>query len=91
MQGTFHGLAKRSMQGAADEFSWRYSHRGSPSACSDLLADCLRGHYAREELMPALSEQPERPAFKNKGAAGRAHRELVARLRADAGLPPWEG
>ncbi len=91
VQGTFHGLAKRSMQGAADEFSWRYSHRGSPSACSDLLADCLKGHYAREELMPALSEQPKRPAFKNKGAAGGAHRELVARLRAEAGLPPWEG
>ena len=91
VQGTFHGLAKVTMQGAADEFSWRYSHRGSASACSDLLADCLRGRYARGELIPAMSEQPARPAFKNKGAAGRAHRELVDGLRAAAGLPPWEG
>lgn len=91
VQGTFHGLAKASMQGAADEFSWRYSHRGSASACSDLLSDCLRGRYRRGELMAALSEQPARPPLRTRGRAGKAHRELVNRLRAEAGLPPWEG
>lgn len=91
VQGTFHGLAKASLQGAADEFSWRYSHRGSRSACSDLLADCLRGHYRRAELLGALSEQPARPPLRTRGKAGAAHRELVNRLRAGAGIPPWEG
>ena len=91
VQGTFHGLAKVSMQGAADEFSWRYSHRGSASACSDLLSDCLRGRYRRGELMAALSGQPPRPPLRTRGRAGAAHRELVNRLRAEAGLPPWEG
>ncbi len=89
--GTFHGLAKVSMQGAADEFSWRYSHRGSASACSDLLRDCLRGRYRRGELMAALSEQPPRPPLRTRGRAGAGHRELVNGLRAEAGLPPWEG
>ncbi len=89
--GTFHGLARVSMQGAADEFSRRYSHRGSASACSDPLRDCLRGRYRRGELMAALSEQPPRPPLRTRGRAGAGHRELVNGLRAEAGLPPWEG
>lgn len=71
VQGTFHGLALGYLQAYADEFSWRYSHRGG-DATTALLADCCKGYYARRELHSTVflpQQAPDRPP---EGRAGRS-------------------
>lgn len=75
VQGTFHGLATTRLQSYADEFSWRYSHRGR-DATTALLADCCRGHYTRDELstsvflpQPVPKKPPKRPRGRPRKAA----------------------
>lgn len=65
--GTFHGLSLVRLQSFADEFSWRYSHRGV-DATTALLADCCKGHYTRDQLkhdvflpQPIPPKPPKRP------------------------------
>lgn len=65
--GTFHGLSLVRLQSFADEFSWRYSHRGG-DATTDLLSDCCRGYYSRDQLkrevfnpQPLPPTPPKRP------------------------------
>lgn len=65
--GTFHGLSLFRLQSYADEFSWRYSHRGC-DAMAALLEDCCAGHYSMEELhgsvflpQPVVPDPPKRP------------------------------
>ena len=47
--GTFHGLSTVRLQSYADEFSWRYSHRGC-DATTALVADYCLGRYRRDWL-----------------------------------------
>jgi hypothetical protein len=65
--GTFHGLSLERLQSYADEFSWRYSHRGV-DATTALIADCCSGHYSQSELrssvflpQPVVPDPPKRP------------------------------
>lgn len=65
--GTFHGLSLVRLQSYADEFSWRYSHRGC-DATTALLEDCCKGHYGMAELrstvflpQPVVPDPPKRP------------------------------
>ena len=65
--GTFHGLSLTRLQSFADEFSWRYSHRGC-DATTALLADCCAGYYSRDQLkrdvflpQPVPPKPPKRP------------------------------
>lgn len=65
--GTFHGLSLVRLQSYADEFSWRYSHRGG-DATTELLADCCAGYYTRDQLkrevflpQPVPPKPPKRP------------------------------
>ncbi len=65
--GTFHGLPLTRLQSYADEFSWRYSHRGG-DATTALLADCCAGYYSRDQLkrevflpQPVPPKPPKRP------------------------------
>lgn len=65
--GTFHGLSLVRLQSYADEFSWRYSHRGR-DATTALLEDCCKGFYSMAELrtsvflpQPVVPDPPKRP------------------------------
>lgn len=65
--GTFHGLSLYRLQSYADEFSWRYSHRGC-DATTALLEDCCSGYYSIGELhgsvflpQPVVPDPPKRP------------------------------
>lgn len=67
--GTFHGLSLQRLQSYADEFSWRYSHRGT-DATTALLADCCLGYYARGQLKTEVflpQPVPEKPKPKKRG------------------------
>ncbi len=62
-----HGLPLTRLQSYADEFSWRYSHRGR-DATTALLADCCAGYYSRDQLkrevflpQPVPPKPPKRP------------------------------
>lgn len=57
VQGTFHGLPVGSLQAAADEFSWRYSHRDS----ADVLADLVGDVAARLRPLALVASAPPRP------------------------------
>lgn len=75
--GTFHGLSLARLQSYADEFSWRYSHRGCDATVA-LLADCCRGRYTRRELREEVfpsQPAPEKPAPRKRG---RPPKERVA-------------
>ena len=77
--GTFHGLPRERLQSFADEFSWRYSHRGG-DATAELLADCCAGFYTKAELrtsvflpQPFVPDPPKRPR-------GRPRKHPILRL-----------
>ena len=60
IQGTYHGVARDRLQSYADEFCWRYNHRGMKAKFELLLADlCRRAHRPRKAipllLMPQLT------------------------------------
>ena len=58
VQGTFHGLPAGSLQSAADEFSWRYSHRDSADAFADLVRDVAARLPRPLALVAAAPPQP---------------------------------
>ena len=55
----------------ADEFSWRYSHRGC-DATTALVADCCLGYYRRDQLRGEVfrPQPPPRPAGGVREAGG---------------------
>lgn len=60
--GTFHGLPSTRLQSYADEFSWRYSHRGGTPPLGSLLdAAVALGPVSDRELKRAWF-LPQRPA-----------------------------
>lgn len=83
VQGTFHGLSRVRLQGAATEFSWRYCHRSGGQAAA-LLADACRGHVPIPALLASFGPLDAPPDFKNRGPAGREHRRRVAEMVAEA-------
>lgn len=67
VQGTYHGLSAMRLQGAVDEFCWRYSHR-APGIASALLAEAARGHTPRAELLSStFAAQGPGRKFRNRG------------------------
>ena len=66
--GTFHGLSTVRLQSYADEFSWRYSHRGR-DATTALVADCCLGYYRRDQLRGEVF-RPQPPAPPDRGRPG---------------------
>ena len=60
--GTYHGVTEDYLQSYADEFCWRYNHRGLKAKFELLLSDlCMRAKRPRPELkmlfMPQISPQ----------------------------------
>ena len=60
--GTYHGVTEDYLQSYADEFCWRYNHRGLKAKFELLLSDlCMRPKRPRPELkalfMPQISPQ----------------------------------
>ncbi len=80
-QGTFHGLSRTRMQGAVDEFCWRYSHRApsGPGIASELLGEAVRGHVPRAELLSAVFA-PQGPGgrLRNRGRGKRENERWPA-------------
>ena len=66
--GTFHGLSTVRPRSYADEFSWRYSHRGR-DATTALVADCCLGYYRRDQLRGEVF-RPQPPAPPDRGRPG---------------------
>ena len=66
--GTFHGLSTVRLQSYADEFSWRYSHRGR-DATTALVADCCLGYYRRDQLRGEVF-RPQPPTPPDRGRPG---------------------
>ena len=68
---TFHGLSTVRPRSYADEFSWRYSHRGC-DATTALVADCYLGYYRRDQLRGEVfrPQPPSRPAGGVREAGG---------------------
>ena len=66
--GTFHGLSTAGPRSYADEFSWRYSHRGR-DATTALVADCCLGYYRRDQLRGEVF-RPQPPAPPDRGRPG---------------------
>ena len=77
--GTFHGLSLARLQSYADEFSWRYSHRGG-DATTELLADCCAGYYTRDELHSSVFLPQPLPPKPPKRPRGRPRRHPVLQL-----------
>lgn len=65
VQGTFHGLPAGSLQSAADEFSWRYSHRDGADAFADLVRDVT----ARLRPLALVASPPPQPLPRPSKAA----------------------
>ncbi|WP_455137201.1 transposase [Thermophilibacter sp.] len=87
VQGTFHGLSGTRLQGAVDEFCWRYSHRaaGGPGIASELLGEAMRGHAPRAELLSStFAAQGPGRRIRNKGRERRENEEWVRRAVAEA-------
>ena len=76
--GTFHGLSTVRLQAYADEFSWRYSHRGC-DATTALVADCCLGYYRRDQLHREVFG-PQPPAAPARGRPRRGRRPDILRL-----------
>ena len=76
--GTFHGLSTVRLQAYADEFSWRYSHRGC-DATTALVADCCLGYYRRDQLHGEVFD-PQPPTTPARGRPGRGSRSGILRL-----------
>ncbi|MBM6774855.1 transposase [Olsenella profusa] len=87
VQGTYHGLSATRLQGAVDEFCWRYSHRapGGPGIASELLGDAVRGHTPRAELLSStFAAQGPGGRIRNARREKRENEEWVARATAKA-------
>lgn len=87
VQGTFHGLPATRLQGAVDEFCWRYSHRapGGPGIASELLGEAARGHVPRAELLSsAFAPQAERGRVPATAAAREENRRWLEAATAAA-------
>lgn len=87
VQGTFHGLSTARLQGAVDEFCWRYSHRapGGAGAASELLGEAARGHVPRAELLSStFAAQGPGRRFRNAGRERRENERWVAAAVAEA-------
>lgn len=72
--GTFHGLSITRLQSYADEYSWRYSHRGC-DATTALLADCCAGFYGLDELHTSVflpQPVPPKPPKRKRGRPRKA-------------------
>ena len=51
LEGTYHGVTPDRLQSYADEFCWRYNHRGKKAKFELLLADlCRRAHRPRRAI-----------------------------------------
>lgn len=51
VKGTYHGVTTDRLQAYADEFCWRYNHRGKKAKFELLLADlCRRPHRPRKAI-----------------------------------------
>ena len=51
VKGTYHGVTADRLQSYADEFCWRYNHRGMKAKFELLLADlCRRAHRPRRAI-----------------------------------------
>ena len=66
--GTSRGLSTAGPRSHADEFSWRYSHRGR-DATTALVADCCLGYYRRDQLRGEVF-RPQPPAPPDRGRPG---------------------
>lgn len=77
--GTFHGLSLTRLQSYADEFSWRYSHRGG-DATTALPADCCAGYYTRDQLKREVFLPQPLPPKKPKRPRGRPRKHPVLQL-----------
>ena len=87
VQGTYHGLSETRLQGAVDEFCWRYSHRapGGPGIATELLGEAARGHVPRAELLSStFAAQGPGRRFRNKGRERRENEEWVRKETARA-------
>lgn len=87
VQGTCHGLSATRLQGAVDEFCWRYSHRapGGPGIASELLGEAARGHVPRAELLSStFSAQGPGRRLRNARREKRENEEWVAAAIAEA-------
>ena len=80
VQGTFHGLSRVRLQAYADEFSWRYSQRGSGGISTALLRDCTLGYATIPQLLGSFSPQPSGGGVRARGRSGRERRERVREL-----------
>ena len=76
--GTSRGLSTAGPRSHADEFSWRYSHRGR-DATTALVADCCLGYYRRDQLHGEVFG-PQPPAAPARGRPGRGRRPDILRL-----------
>ena len=87
VQGTYHGLSAKRLQGFVDEFCWRYSHRapGGPGIASELLGEAARGHVPRGELLSStFTAQGPGRRLRNAGRERRENEEWVASAIAEA-------
>lgn len=56
--GTYHGVTDDYLQSYADEFCWRYNHRGAKAKFEVLLGDlCMRAKKPRAELKLLFRQQ----------------------------------
>lgn len=54
VQGTYHGVTRDRLQSYADEFCWRYNHRGMKAKFELLLGDLLRKAKKPRAEIPLL-------------------------------------
>ena len=54
VQGTYHGVTQDRLQSYADEFCWRYNHRGMNAKFELLLGDLLRKAKKARAKIPLL-------------------------------------
>ena len=54
VRGTYHGITQDRLQSYADEFCWRYNHRGMKAKFELLLDDLCSEAERRREKIPLL-------------------------------------
>lgn len=69
-QGTFHGLRAGSLQGTADEFCWRYNHRGGPVATELAREVAAAAHGGGRQAAGARGEARRQGARGARGGDG---------------------
>lgn len=69
-QGTFHGLRAGSLQGTADEFCWRYNHRGGPVATELAREVAAAAHGGGRQAAGARGEARRQGARGARGGGG---------------------